>query len=192
MDCLPSQRCFLARCCWRICSISPQGGSWEPMGTWGPGMMAAPASSKLPATRTRAQARRRRRRARAGGDAQGQARTPGLRWAAASRPGARAHPASSFRRGYIPAPRAPPVAARRLGAGLASGTPGTPTGPARPERSAGSRGGARGYRLHGGVSWKPGLAGLCEVQSPTPIPGGPEGDGIGFPWRATSTCAGAT
>lgn len=61
--CLPSQRCFLARCCWCICSISPQEGSWEPMGTWGPGMMAAPASSKLPATRTRAQARRRRRRA---------------------------------------------------------------------------------------------------------------------------------
>lgn len=149
--CLPSQRCFLARCCWCICSISPQEDSWEPMGTRGPRMMAASASSKLPATRTRAQARRRRRRrARAGGDAQGQASTLGLRWAAASRPGASAHPASSFRRGYIPAPRAPRAAARRFGAGLASGTSGTPTGPARPERSAGSRGGARGYRLHGG------------------------------------------
>lgn len=66
--CLPSQRCFLARCCWCICSISPQEDSWEPMGTRGPRMMAASASSKLPATRTRAQARRRRRRrARAGG-----------------------------------------------------------------------------------------------------------------------------
>lgn len=189
--CLPSQRCFLARCCWCICSISPQEDSWEPMGTRGPRMMAASASSKLPATRTRAQARRRRRRrARAGGNAQGQASTLGLRWAAASRPGASAHPASSFRRGYIPAPRAPRAAARRFGAGLASGTSGTPTGPARPERSAGSRGGARGYRLHGGWAGNPGTAGLSEVQSPTPIPGGQEGDGIGFPCRATSTVLG--
>lgn len=149
--CLLSQRCFPAPCCWCICLISPREGRWGPMGTRGPEMMAAwcllqdscdadARASTAAAGRAREAATRRAR--------------PALgepRWAAASRPGASARPASSFRRRYIPAPRQRRrVAARRLGAGLASGTPGTPTGPGRLEQSAGSPGGDRERRLHRG------------------------------------------
>lgn len=146
---MSSQRCFLEQYCWYISLISPREGSWGAsgdQGAWDDGCsMLRPSFCDADARASTAAATA----TRAGGDAQGQARTPGPRWAAASRPGASVHPPSSFRRGYIPAPRGPRVAARRLGAGLASGTPGTPTGPARPEQSAGSRGGARECRLHG-------------------------------------------
>lgn len=103
-------------------------------GQWGPGGLGwwvRGASSWLPATWTRARVHS---GGGGGGDTQDQAHTPGRRWAAVLHPGARTHPASSFRRGCTPAPRSGSGA--EVWAEPASGAPGTPTGPARPEQSA--------------------------------------------------------
>lgn len=124
-----------------------------------------------------------------GGDAQDQAHTPGLLWAAVLHPRALTHSASSFRRGCAPASRRRAGSCAEVWAEPASGAPGTPTGPARPEQSAG--GGEERERLctEGEVGTRRWWVSM-RCGTPNPMLGGQKGGGGSFPRRATSVCAG--
>lgn len=128
-----------------------------------------------------------------GGGAQDRAHTPGLWWAAV---GGGLAPRSS----HVPSFLLPEwlhsgtqraggrVAARRSGRGGPPGLRG------RPQALRGqSRAPAAGKSASAGarrVSREPRVEGLNEVRSPSPLPGGQKGGGVGFSWRATPVCAG--